>query len=347
VTPVPPFDTTYTAAVPGTIAHGQPDIPDVVILMETGTANTWDQMPNNGYVTVDATNIYTDFSTLNPAVGAQPNRLRLIARPARLASVGVPDANTARTGSVTTSRQSFAGVKVATGGLSSAANVRASAGSGTDTLTDADNREQIFNLSAARTVVLPSTGVVAGEYWFFENLGAFDLKVQASGGSALTVANGANQDATIRVGFVVLRALVTTPTTPANWSVVNVYEQGSLGSLTFTANVSLNTGTGTPTFSRNNNVVTWLLPVIAVTTTTSDGVLTSSSSIPTRLCPAADTYCALSVMNSGGVVQTTPGCARVRSTQLFSIYRDVGTSTTYTAGTSGPSGINAIAYNIS
>jgi hypothetical protein len=41
-------------------------------------------------------------------------------------------------------------------------NLRASEGAGTTTLTIADNPHQIFQLTASRTVVLPTTGIKKG-----------------------------------------------------------------------------------------------------------------------------------------------------------------------------------------
>jgi len=65
------------------------------------------------------------------------------------------------------------------------ANVRASEGAGTTILTTADNRYQIFNLSAARTCSLPTTGVAAGDVWEIENQAALSstdnsLNIQSS-----------------------------------------------------------------------------------------------------------------------------------------------------------------------
>ena len=106
------------------------------------------------------------------------------------------------------------------------ANIRASEGAGTTTLVaGTDNPSQVFNLSASRTVVLPSTGVNAGDVWVLENRAAFDMIVQSSALTALTVANSANQDATVQQGYVVLRALQALPTTPAHWLVEYVRDE--------------------------------------------------------------------------------------------------------------------------
>jgi hypothetical protein len=119
------------------------------------------------------------------------------------------------------------------------ANVRDSEGAGTTTLTSFDKRHQVFNLSASRTVVMPSAGILKGEKWILENRGAFDLVPQASNTTQIqnnnttdNAASGSVGDPTIRVGMVVLEAMQDTPTTPAHWRVADVYEEGSIASTT-------------------------------------------------------------------------------------------------------------------
>lgn len=109
VSPQPPFDNTYTSDPSGTVAHGQPDVPEVLVLQEDGTAGEWVQLDPLGLVSADATNL--KITTSHLTVGASPNRLRIIARSTRTATTGVPDATTGRSGVVTTSAQTFAGVK--------------------------------------------------------------------------------------------------------------------------------------------------------------------------------------------------------------------------------------------
>ncbi len=93
-------------------------------------------------------------------------------------------------------------------------NVRASEGAGTTTLTNSDVRDQTFNLSAARNVDLPTTGVTAGAIWTMrERTGSFALQVRSSAG---------NNIQSIRGSFIALVALVNTPTTAANWAVMQV-----------------------------------------------------------------------------------------------------------------------------
>jgi len=70
-------------------------------------------------------------------------------------------------------------VPFAGGGGSIAVNIRGSEGAGTTTLTVANSAYQRFNLSANRTVVLPSAGVTVGAVYQMINPNAFRLTIQA------------------------------------------------------------------------------------------------------------------------------------------------------------------------
>jgi len=88
------------------------------------------------------------------------------------------------------------------------ANIRASEGAGTTTLTNRDSRWQVFNLSAARTVVLPSDGS-AGDVWQISNVGTGVLTLQSS---------GLNTIATFTGGSALVSSLVAAPTSAAHWT---------------------------------------------------------------------------------------------------------------------------------
>lgn len=143
-------------------------------------------------------------------------------------------------------------------------NVRSSEGAGTTTLTSSDSRQQIFQLSAARTVVLPSTGVLKGHVYVLENTGAFDLTIQSSNLSVLIRANGTNITATIQKGRVVLVALQDAPTTPAHWRVQDLYEEGTFSP----SELGKTNVTGTPSYVnpkyyRINNIMYARIEAIA------------------------------------------------------------------------------------
>lgn len=98
-------------------------------------------------------------------------------------------------------------------------NVRDSEGAGTTTLTSTDSREQIFNLSAARTVKLPSAGITKGDKWTFKNVasGDYALTIQPSGASTtLAVVNSIYSTAEAV-------ALVNSPSAAADWAVSFYY----------------------------------------------------------------------------------------------------------------------------
>lgn len=110
------------------------------------------------------------------------------------------------------------------------------------TLTDTTSTHITYTgFTASRDVTLPTTGISAGYIVTLENTTAHDMVVKASGGTALTVAGGSNHDATVRKGFVVLKALTSAPTTPAHWTVLQVEETYSTSS-TFTFDGSGGTG---------------------------------------------------------------------------------------------------------
>lgn len=101
---------------------------------------------------------------------------------------------------------------VSVGGSSSSNsfNIRASEGAGTTTLTSSDNNNQRFNLSADRTVVLPSTGVAQGEVWVMLNPNQFRLTIEASDNSDIVWSWGDQVE---------LVALISTPVASTDWAV--------------------------------------------------------------------------------------------------------------------------------
>lgn len=218
-------------------------------------------------------------------------------------------------------------------------NIRASEGGGTTTLTANGsggnaNPWQVFNLSSAQTVVLPSTGVKAGDRVTLENPNAFDLTAQSSNTANLTVANGANIDATIRSGYVYLESIQDTPTTPAHWRVVSLYETGTY-SLSFVTGI---TTTGSFLFTRTNKSVVGVLPSIVGATVSAASISTAAGAILTRHTPANNSYTpGQARVNAGNA--STPGLVRVRSNGLidYTATWDGGASTWGASG--GTNGI--------
>lgn len=207
--------------------------------------------------------------------------------------------------------------------------IRPSEGSGTTTMDVSYNAWQVFNLSAGRTVVLPTTDVKQGDRVMLENTTNFDLTVQASNTSPLTVANSANIDATIRAGYVLLEALQDTPTTPAHWRVVHVYEKGSY-TLSFVNGV---TASGTFNFTRHNKTLVAQLPII-VGATNVNAISTAIGALAVRHAPATETYCAASGrVNSSNTA--IPAKVLVRATGKVDYAAAWDTATTFGASGAG------------
>jgi hypothetical protein len=202
------------------------------------------------------------------------------------------------------------------------ANVRASEGSGTTTLTNSNAREQLFNLSANRTVILPTTGVNAGDQWVMQNPNAFTLTIQSSGANTIT---------TVITGFVILEANVNTPTTAGNWTVVcnhNVTTQSGRYTPSFTnvSNANSITNVSSAIYSRVGNIVTVtgffdMAATLANTFTTFNMTLPIASDFATAadasgLCGSANN--AVSGYGSSGQVYADPTNDRIQF-GIFSI----------------------------
>ena len=83
------------------------------------------------------------------------------------------------------------------------------------TLVSTDSRRQIFTgFTTTRNVTLPSTGVVAGETWRIDVVGATAvMALKSSNGNTIT---------TISAGYVIVTALQATPTTSAHWLISDI-----------------------------------------------------------------------------------------------------------------------------
>lgn len=117
--------------------------------------------------------------------------------------------------------KAFVTASITSGGL---VNIRASEGAGTTTLTASDARRQLFNLSADRDCVLPTTTIVAGDIWTLENRTDFLLTVKSSAGTNLTISNSHNTFGKIKIGVIKIMALQNAPTTPAHWLTLECFE---------------------------------------------------------------------------------------------------------------------------
>lgn len=208
-------------------------------------------------------------------------------------------------------------------------NIRASdATGGSLTLTRDDYRYQSFNIiTSGKNIVMPSTGIKAGETFFLENRGTADMTVLASSGpTAMTAANNAVYDATVRTGFVILRALIDTPTTVANWLVLEVYER-----YTYATDFSHNGGGGTSAsprtvyLTRRNDMVTISADTNHQATANNGTSFSANTAMPTRFRPDGTnvgTFGVAQPVAVGGTTQTVAGFLRVNASGLIELFRD-------------------------
>lgn len=222
------------------------------------------------------------------------------------------------------------------------ANMRAVEGGGTVTLTNSDQQFQVFDLSAAETVVLPTTSVLKGDLWVMENKPTgFQLDIQASDASAIE---------SVEAGFVAMRALINTPVTNTDWEVINYYSYGS-SSINFVFNGTAGGGTGGITVSYvriNQNIITTIPSATATTGSSGTTALVSQTAIPVIYRPTSSFSTAAGIVQNA-VNYTAPGMLTVDNSGLLILYADYGGSSAWsasiTAGFSGNAGSYSISYS--
>lgn len=210
--------------------------------------------------------------------------------------VATQAADTATAGLVTSGQQSFGGLKKFEGGLIQVGiNVATDADA---TLDNTSSRHITYTgFTASRNITLPTTGIVSGEVFTLVNTNLFDLVVKSSNGSALTVANSANMDATIQKGYVVLKATQATPTTPAHWRVIDVYEE--YAPITGTTSGAISAGYEIRPRRQNKLIMIKMASAPATASASSNFVL--AGPIPTRMKTTQNYQCvAISVINNNG-----------------------------------------------
>ena len=201
--------------------------------------------------------------------------------------------------------------------------------------TSSNNPYQICQPTAPRVYTLPSSGIAQGAIWTFDNQSTTTLAsitFNASGGSALTVANGINLDATIVNGFVILEALQANPTLPSHWRVLQVVETYTNMA---TLSGAITTTTVTVTMSRNNHLNTFVFSTDAQFVTSISGNADATGTVnygnlPTRFLPA-------NIITSMAFVQTNTvfqsGLAQMSTGGMLSVYKDL-TFDNFTSGQS-------------
>lgn len=196
---------------------------------------------------------------------------------------------------------------------------------GTTTLTSGSAREQLFVLSAASVVKMPTTNILDGDTFkfFTGNSGNFDLSFQSSAGTAMTVANGANIDPTMnRNGRVIMVALQNAPTTPAHWQIVELYEEYDDAATTSGAIA----GILSYKFTRHNKQVTFEGVTNATNfsgTATATQYLSVSAILPRMQPPFSRSFTQIILYNN----VTTQLAASFTTGAELRIYRDVAGNT--------------------
>lgn len=220
-------------------------------------------------------------------------------------------------------------------------NVRATEGAGTTTLTRDDYRSQIFNLSAARTVVLPTTGIKKGEVFVIAARTGIDgvshLTVQASDASELTTATS-GMPASIMRGYSVIQALIDTPVTASDWVVTESREAG--------ATITTWTGNGTGPSTSGTNTIYWQRDGLCVTASPSGAIVVTAGSsgttklfnntaLPTRLRPLSVSVIGLSPIRDNAANVNQPGVFSLTTAGVIELYRDPTQTTFSVNNTSG------------
>lgn len=118
-------------------------------------------------------------------------------------------------------------------------NVRAPEGGGTVTLTNADKRIQLFDLTAAETVKLPTAGVLKGDIWEMQSANFFILTVEADDATIIRKINGKALQ---------IIALTDTPATNTDWEVSSVKPMFSTSDIPYTPTFSTNSAVGANSF---------------------------------------------------------------------------------------------------
>lgn len=136
--------------------------------------------------------------------------------------------------------------------------IRPSEGSGTTTLDKDSNRSQMFNLSAARTCVLPTTGIKAGDVYVIENQGTFTLTVQSSALATIGIVDSLQST-------LICTALQDAPSTAAHWRVrldyaQRVYSHGTTYNGGIAPTITLSSGGGSLSSVNSSEFIPYQTP---------------------------------------------------------------------------------------
>lgn len=174
---------------------------------------------------------------------------------------------------------------------------------------------QVFTGSATQTVTLPSTSVIVGQQYTIWNYSTGAVTVNSSNGNTVEVLPSNT--------FAIFNALLTTPTTSGNWSVIpfNVYAASGKSALFTNTLTMAGTDGTTMTFpSSSDTVVTLAATQILTNKTLTTPVISSITNTGTITLPTTTTTLAglavaqtFTATQTASLLNTTPQALSVTS----------------------------------
>jgi hypothetical protein len=182
------FDQTYTVDPTFPIAHGQGEVPELLIMGLNTATSDWETIPTTGHIAADSTEITGSLATL---LNNGYSSVRVKAR-AGQNPTGVSQATKASPGIVT----SYAPT-IASSVLAASADATISDGDGYDTVL-------VTTGATSRTITLPTAADNAGRKLFIKKVDSGVGTVTVEGEGAETIDDSANYVITSQYAFVTL-----------------------------------------------------------------------------------------------------------------------------------------------
>lgn len=304
-----PFDQTYTSNPSFPLTHGLGAVPDMLEAFGLNASSEWDVLSLTGHVSATATQLT---GTLASFFTAGYTSVRLRASVGN-SPTGVADATSTSSGLLSASQQDVGGFKRFVAGASFLEGNSAFPSDADLTLTAQSKDIQYFGVTAARTVTLPTgADILLGRTFMIINNTNFLMTVNASNGQALTIANSCKYDGRFAKGYVIVKAGIASPTTPAQWEVVEVYEEFQT-TLTFIMSAGVYSQNSTARLVRHNKFAQLSLTSFSQNATATSAIGTSAA-LPIRFAAAitqrfpcivnengAQQFGACAIDNTGGV----------------------------------------------
>ncbi len=171
---------------------------------------------------------------------------------------------------------------------------------GTTTLTSASTQTQVFTGNNVQAVLLPTTGIVAGQQYQIINNSNQSVTVQSSGANTI-LAVGASTAATFT-------ALVATPTTAANWKHQLTFNGSTMTGASFVGTVAIGSGVQQPNIT--------LGATANVAYAASAGAWSDLSSTGDLVLRSGASNVLLTARNSTGAIVFTTGATETEKMRL-------------------------------